>query len=246
MTPGTGGRVALVPARGGSRSIPRKNVRPLGGRPLIEWVLHAIAASGVVDATYVSTDDEEIADVAVTAGADVPFRRPAELARDDSGTIEVVEHALQWLAASGDEPEHVLLVQPTEPFVRPEQIRAAYELMIESDADSAVTIVEVPRNFHPFHIRLRDDDGTLRFEREDEHYAHPTRQSDPPRWAFGNLYWFRREAFLAERRLEAGRRVGLPVDPISALDVNTSEDWRLAEALLAAGAVDAAADDPRR
>jgi CMP-N-acetylneuraminic acid synthetase len=245
VTPQAGGRVALVPARGGSRSIPRKNVRPLGGRPLIAWVLDAIAASGAVQRTIVSTDDDEIADVAAAAGAEAPFRRPAELARDDSGTIEVVEHALEWLASLGDEPEHVLLVQPTEPFVRPEQIRDAFALMLERDADSAITVVEVPRNFHPCHVRERDDDGFLRFEREHDHYAHPTRQSDPPRWAFANLYWFRREAFLAERRLEAGRRVGLPVSATSAFDVNTPDDWRLAEALLAGGLVHAAAHDPR-
>jgi CMP-N-acetylneuraminic acid synthetase len=244
VTLGAGRRVALVPARGGSRSIPRKNVRPLGGRPLIEWVLRAIAASGVADAVYVSTDDDEIASVAEAAGATVPFRRPPELARDDSGTIEVVEHALDWLASQGDEPEYVLLVQPTEPFVQAKQIRTAYELMVDQGADSAITMVEVPRNFHPFHVRAQED-GVLHFEHEPEHYAHPTRQSDPARWAFGNLYWFRRDAFLAERRLETGRRVGLPIDAISALDVNTPDDWRLAEALLAAGAVDAG-DDPSR
>lgn len=236
------GAIALVPARGGSRSVPRKNVRPLGGRPLIEWVLAAIEASGTVDRTYVSTDDDEIASVAAGAGALVPFRRPADLARDDSGTIGVIEHALSWLAGHGETPEHVLFVQPTEPFVRPADIRSAFELMIERGADSAITTVPVPRNFHPFHVRV-EDGGFLRFEHDAEHYAHPTRQADPPRWAFGNLYWFRRESFLAERRLECGRRVALPVDPLTAVDINSADDWALAEALVAAGAFDA---DPHR
>jgi len=234
-------KLALVPARGGSRTIPRKNVRPLAGRPLIEYVLEAIIGSDAVDRTVVSTDDEEIAAVARGAGAETPFLRPAELSGDDVSGIAVVEHALHWLAEEeGYEPEFVLLVQPTEPFVRPQQIRAAFELLVERGADSAITTVEVPRNFHPFHVRTADDDGFLAFERPDEHAAHPTRQSDPPRYAFGNLYWFRREAFLAERQVEPGRRVGLPIDPLSALDLNTEEDWRLAE-LLAAHA-----DDPRR
>ena len=241
-----GSTLALVPARAGSRGIPAKNIKPLGGRPLIEWVLQAIAASGVVARTCVSTDADEIARVAEAAGAEAPFRRPEELARDDTPTIPVVEHALSWYAAQGYEPEHVLLVQPTEPFVRPSQIRDAYELLREHNADSAITVVEVPRNSHPFHVRVRDDHGFLSFEREEEHYAHPTRQSDPPRWSFGNLYWFRREKFLSERTLEAGTRVGLPIDRISAFDLNTTEDWRLAEALLAAGMVNDAADDPHR
>jgi CMP-N-acetylneuraminic acid synthetase len=238
--------LALVPARGGSRSIPRKNVKPLAGVPLVAWVVRAIALSGVVDRICVSTDDDEIAAVAEAAGAEVPFRRPPELARDDSPTLAAVEHAVEWYGEQGIEPEALLLVQPTEPFVRPEQIARAYELMLDRGADSAVTMVEVPRNVHPFHVRVEDDDGFLRFEREDEHYAHPTRQSDPPRWAFGNLYWVRREAFLRERRLEAGRRAGLQIDALSAFDLNTPDDWRVAEALVAAGAVDGPADDPRR
>jgi CMP-N-acetylneuraminic acid synthetase len=236
-----GSALALVPARGGSRTIPRKNIRPLAGRPLISHVLAAIRESDAVDRVVVSTDDEEIASVARAAGGETPFLRPAELAGDEVSGIAVVEHALRWLAEEeGYEPEFVLLVQPTEPFVRPEQIRAALELLVARGADSAITTVEVPRNFHPFHVRVADADGWLRFDRPDEHAAHPTRQSDPPRYAFGNLYWFRREAFLAERQVEPGRRVGLPIDPMSALDLNTEEDWRLAE-LLAAHA-----DDPPR
>jgi pseudaminic acid cytidylyltransferase len=241
-----GSTLALVPARAGSRGIPAKNVKPLGGRPLIEWVLRAIAASGIVERTCVSTDGDEIAQIAEAAAAEVPFRRPEALSGDDIGTIPVVEHALAWYAEQGYEPEHVLLVQPTEPFLRPSQIRDAYELMLAHDADSAITMVEVPRNAHPFHVRVRNELGLLQFEHEEEHYAHPTRQSDPPRWTFGNLYWLRREAFLRERSLEVGRRVGLPIDRVSALDLNTAEDWRLAEALLAAGIVNDTADDPRR
>jgi len=91
----------------------------------------------------------------------------------------------------------------------------------------------VPRTHHPFHVRIAGDGGRLEFADEEAHYAHPTRQDDPPRWAFGNLYWFRRESFLGTGRIETGHRVGLEIDPLSALDLNTPEDWRLAEALLA-------------
>jgi CMP-N,N'-diacetyllegionaminic acid synthase len=229
-----GARLALVPARGGSRGVPRKNVRPLAGRPLLEHVLRAIAKSAAVDRICVSTDDAEIAAIARAAGAETPFLRPPELALDSTPGTAVVEHALAWLAAQeGYEPEWVLVVQPTEPFVRPEQIRDAFRLLVERGADSAITTVAVPRNFHPFHVRVEDEEGFLRFERPADHEAHPTRQSDPPRYAFGNLYWVRRTAFLAERRMEAGRRVGLPVDPLTALDLNTEDDWRLAELVAA-------------
>lgn len=226
--------LALVPARGGSKSVPLKNIKPLGGRPLIEWCLAAIAASGVVDRTVVSTDDERIADIARGAGADVPFLRPAELATDATPSVDVVEHALRWLEENeGLTSEFVLLVQPTEPFVRAEQIAQTLELLRERGADSAITITEVPRNNHPFHVRELSDDGWLAFEQPEAHSAHPTRQDDPPRWAFGNLYWFRRDTFLSTRRLEADKHVGLRIDAISALDLNTSDDWALAEAVLA-------------
>ena len=231
--------LALVPARGGSKSIPLKNIQPLGGRPLIEYVLTAIARSGVVDRICVSTDDERIAAAARAAGAGVPFLRPRELAGDHTPTIDAVEHALDWLDRNEHyRPECVLLVQPTEPFVRPEQIRKTLELLLARGADSAITVVEVPRNYHPYHIRVLDRDRWLKFADEEAHYAHPARQDDPPMWAFANLYWFRRESFLRTKRIETGKLVSLPVDAVSALDINTPDDWRVAEALIAAGAVE--------
>jgi CMP-N,N'-diacetyllegionaminic acid synthase len=226
----SGERLALVPARGGSKTIPHKNIRPLAGKPLIAHVLEAAAASGVVDRICVSTDDEEIAAVARETGAETPFLRPAELALDATPGIDVVEHALKWLHEhDAYDPEWILLLQPTEPFVTPEQIRDALELALERGADSAITMVAVPRNHHPYHLRVLDEGECLRFELPTEHAAHPTRQSDPPRYAFGNLYWFRRDTFLAERQIEAGKRVGLAIDALTAIDLNTEEEWRLAE-----------------
>jgi CMP-N,N'-diacetyllegionaminic acid synthase len=224
--------VGLVPARGGSRTIPRKNIKQLGGRPLLAWVIGAMRASGAVERVVVSTEDDEISVVAREEGAEV-LERPAELARDDTPALEVVEHALEELGGV----DWLLYVQPTEPFVTPTQIAAALALAEEHDADSAVTVVEVPRTYHPYHVRALQD-GLLEFDRPDEHYAHPTRQSDPPRFAFGNLYWVRTEAFRRERALEAGRRVGLPIDPLTALDLNEPSDWALADAVVGAGLVD--------
>jgi CMP-N-acetylneuraminic acid synthetase len=240
-------RLALVPARGGSQGIPRKNVKALGGRPLIGWVLSAIAESGATDRIVVSTDDDEIAAVAEAAGADVPFRRPDELSTAEATSADAVRHALDWLAAEeGYDPELVLLVQPTEPFVRAEQINATLDLLLERDADSAITVVEVPRTFHPFHVRRLDEDGLLAFERPADHSAHPSRQLDPPRYAFGNLYWFRAQAFRDAGAIEAGRLVGLPIDRLSALDLDDTADWELAEALIRGGALGGSPADPAR
>jgi CMP-N-acetylneuraminic acid synthetase len=205
---------------------------------LIEYVLQAVAASGVVDRICVSTDDRRIATVARTAGAEVPFVRPHELAADHTPTTDVIEHALDWFDQhEGYRPAYLLLAQPTSPFVRPEQIRDSLDLLIARGADSAITVVEVRRTDHPFHVRVLDDEGWLEFADPEAHYAHPRRQDDPPRWAFANLYWFRTEAFLATRHIETARHVGLPVDQVSALDINTLDDLRLAEALIAAGTI---------
>lgn len=242
------GALGLIPARGGSKSIPLKNIKPLGGKPVIAYTITAMARSGAVDRICVTTEDERIAEVAREWGAEVPFLRPRALAEDSTPTIPVIQHALERLSETeGYEPEYVLLIQPTEPFVRPGQIRGAFELMIERGADSAITMVEVPQRNHPFHVRVLTPEGYLEFENPDEHYAHPSRQLDPPRYAFANLFWFRRDAFLEHRQIEVGQRVGLLVDPVSAFDLNTEEDWRLAEAALAHGLVpDALPQDPSR
>src|SRR6185437_16168679 len=116
------------------------------------------------DRICVSTDDERIADVARAAGAEVPFRRPAEIAGDSSSMVDVVVHALGWLESHERfEPDYVLLLQPTSPFVRPEQIRESFELLVARDADSAITMIEVPRKCHPYHVRVLADDCWLEF-----------------------------------------------------------------------------------
>lgn len=225
--------LAIVPARGGSKSIPRKNIADLGGRPLISYALTALRASRHVDRCVVTTDDEEIAAVARQWGGETPFMRPPELALDTTPTIPVIEHALRWLAREqGYRSEYVFLIQPTEPFVETSHIDALYELAIRKQADSAITMIRVPRIYHPYHVRRMTDDGYLEFADEAAHYAHPTRQSDPPRYAFANLYLFRADRFLAERKLEVGKRVGLEVDPRAAFDINTPDDLTLARALL--------------
>jgi CMP-N-acetylneuraminic acid synthetase len=132
--------VGLVTARGGSKSIPRKNVLPLAGKPLIAWTIEAALASRGLDQLIVSTDDEEIASVARAYGATVRFMRPAELARDDSPHIDVVRHAIDWLATRGpSEPEYVLTLLPTSPLRTSEDIDAAIAVPVDRSARCART-----------------------------------------------------------------------------------------------------------
>ncbi len=225
--------VAIVPARGNSKSIPRKNIIDLEGRPLIAYSIEAIRKSGLVDRIFVSTDNSDIAEAARKHGAETPFLRPAELAQDTTPTAPVIDHAVRWLEEKeAFLPDYILVVQPTSAFVKPEHIRAVFDLMREKGADSGISTVEVPRIFHPYHVRHVTSEGYLEYDNPAEHYSHPTRQSDPKRYAFGGIYWFSRESFMKEKKMEPGKRVGFAVDSPSAHDINDVFDLELARCLL--------------
>ena len=153
--------LAIVPARGGSKGVPGKNLRPLAGRLLIEYATEAARRSGVVDRTILSTDSAEIADAGRRIGMDVPFVRPAELSQDESPMLGVIQHAVRELETRGFTPQIVVLLQPTSPLRRPEHVRKAVELLRETGADSVVTVVEVPKHLSPDYV-MRIDNGVLR------------------------------------------------------------------------------------
>lgn len=154
--------LALIPARGGSKGLPRKNVLEVSGKPLITWTVEAGLASAHVDAVVVTTDDAEIAEIARAHGAEVPFMRPAELALDTSPSIEAVLHALDALAADGREFDYLALLEPTSPLRAPGDIDRAIELLAanESDADAVVSLGEVHME-HPSIVK-RIEGGRLR------------------------------------------------------------------------------------
>ena len=147
--------LGLITARGGSKGIPRKNVRMLAGKPLIAWTIEAALHAGVLDAVVVSTDDEEIAAVAREAGAEVPFIRPPELAKDSTPGLDPVLHALDALPSY----DAVLLLQPTSPLRSPDDIRACLRLAAESVAASVVSVCEPQA--HPFWTYRLLEDGRL-------------------------------------------------------------------------------------
>lgn len=154
----TPGVLALIPARSGSKGVPDKNTKLLAGRTLLEYVASAAAASGAVDRVVLSTDSDRIAAEGRRAGLDVPFIRPAELARDDTPMLPVVEHALVALEQDGWVADIVVLLQPTSPLRRPEHIRDAVQQLRDSGADSVVSVVELPRHFSPDYVmRMHGD-----------------------------------------------------------------------------------------
>lgn len=162
--------VAFIPARGGSKGIPRKNLAPVAGRPLLAWTIDGALGSRAVTHTVVSTEDGEIATAARELGADV-LARPPELAADDTPMQPVIAHALKELGA----PEILVLLQPTSPLRRAEHVDEAVELLLASGADSVVSVVEVPHRYRPGSLMALDGDRLVRLA--DDHAA--TRQEKP-------------------------------------------------------------------
>ncbi len=154
--------IGLIPARGGSNSIPRKNLIPLCGKPLIVYTFEAAKASQRLDRVILSTDDEEIAILGQEHDIEVPFLRPSELAQDHTPTLPVIQHAVRYLKTKQEyRPDVIVLLQPTSPLRKAKHIDKAVDILFETGADSVVSVVEVPQNFNPMSVR-RIVDGRLK------------------------------------------------------------------------------------
>ncbi|MBA4067511.1 MAG: acylneuraminate cytidylyltransferase family protein [Isosphaera sp.] len=210
--------VAVITARGGSKGIPGKNLAHVRGRPLVAWSVDAARAARSVGRVLLSTDDPRIADAGRAAGAEVPFLRPPDLARDDTSSVPVVLHALDWL---GDDPDAVLLLQPTSPLRDARDIDDAAELLTP-DADAVVGVCQA--HPHPLYARRLTPDGRLEpFIAADE---YPRRQDLPPAVAVNGAVYLVRPAALREHRTFLPPRTrGYVMPPERSLDVD--EPWDL-------------------
>jgi N-acylneuraminate cytidylyltransferase len=218
--------VAVIPARGGSKRIPRKNVREFRGRPMLAWPIAAAQESGCFDRVVVSTDDDEIAAVAARSGAEVPFRRPAELANDHAGTLPVVAHAAEWLRAAGAAPSQVCCIYATAPLVSPEDLRRGLALLERSDLDYVFTCTTYD---FPIERALRADAAGRIAMVHPEH--ENTRSQDLPESFHdaGQFYWGTAAAWLERRRIYGPRSAPLLVPRWRVQDIDTPEDWARAE-----------------
>jgi N-acylneuraminate cytidylyltransferase len=232
--------LVLIPARGGSKSFPHKNIRPLGGHPLIAYSIAAGLAARTVGRVVVSTDDEEIAEVARAYGAEVPFLRPAPLALDDTPDLPVVEHALDWLGRAGYHPEIVVQLRPTSPL-RPMDLvdRGIKVLTDHPDADSARAVIPSVQN--PYKMWRQAEDGRIVPLLEDgfhEPYNMPRQLLPPTYWQTGHLDVIRTRTIRRKHSLTGDRVFPIPVDPECAVDIDTARDLARAEALLQEGRLD--------
>lgn len=155
--------LGVIPARGGSKSIPEKNIVSVGGKPLLAWTVEVARQSRCLDHTILSTDCEKIAEVGRSCGVEVPFIRPAKFSSDVAPMIAVLKHALDWWTESGKEdPEGIVLLQPTSPLRRAADVDAAVRVFREKSADSVVSMIEVPHQFNPVSLMTPSDDGSVR------------------------------------------------------------------------------------
>ena len=223
--------LGLIPACGGSKSIPRKNIKLLAGKPLIAWTIEAALKSQKLTRVIVSTDDAEIAEVARKWGAETPFLRPAEFSGDDSSSISVVLHAIHWFEEQERFlPDYVLLLQPTSPFRKAQDICAAMELMEARQSVAVVSVIEAAK--HPYLCKRILSDSTLAdFVASD--LAYLRRQDLPPAYALnGAIYLNRRESLLRDRSFWPSGTLAYVMPTDRSLEIDTPWDWRLAELIL--------------
>ena len=222
--------IAIIPARGGSKRIPRKNIRPFCGKPMIAWPIAAAAESGLFEHILVSTEDSEIAEVARQCGAEVPFIRPGELAGDHSETTDVIVHALSWAIEAGWPVESACCIYPTAAFVCADDLAEARELL-SPECDYAFAAV---RYGHPPQRGfLRSDDGSPELL-QPEYEATRTQDLPPVYYDGGQFYWGTSEAWMERRPFFGSRTRFIELPPWRAQDIDRSEDWTMAEQLFVA------------
>lgn len=220
--------LAVVPARSGSRGIPGKNERSLGGKTLLQRCADAARDSGVVDRICLSTDSQTIARLGSRAGLEVPFLRPAELATDEAPMQPVIEHAVLALEASGWTPDVVLVLQPTAPLRTGVHLVAAVDLLLTTGASSVVSVVEIPRHYSPGYAMRIEDGRLLPFLPDGERITR--RQDVAAAYSRdGTVYAVRRDVVVLEHDLYGIDCRPLVLSREESVNLDTPEDWATAE-----------------
>ena len=220
--------IAVIPARGGSKSIPRKNLVDVAGKPLVAHMIgHALEVPDITD-VVVSTDDPKIADTAKSFGAQVPFKRPDDLSGDDVLSLPVVQHAVAFMeAAAGDLYDAVVVLQATAPLCRPQDIRACLNRLSEGDCDSVVSVVRITSN-HPFRMkRIVDGDVLINFLDQGFEDVRPRQQLPPVYKRSGAVYASTRATVMDDGQIVGNRARAVIVPEDTAVDIDTPLDLAL-------------------
>jgi len=223
--------LGIIPARGGSKGIPGKNIRLLNGKPLIYYSIHAAQESGLVDRLILTTDSAEIAEVGKRLGAEVPFIRPAELARDDTPMLPVLEHAVNFVERDGWQADIILLFQPTAPLRQPEQIRAAVKMLIETRCDSVVSVVRIPQHYSP-DFAYKVEDGILKPFLDGGGKVTRRQDTRPAYSRDGTIYAFWRDVLMKKYNIYGDDCRPLVIPDHLSCNLDTMEDWAQAEIMI--------------
>lgn len=219
-------RLAVIPARGGSKRIPRKNIKLFCGKPMIAWSIDAAQQSGCFDQIVVSTDDNEIAEIARHHGAQVPFMRPAELSDDHTGTTAVIAHAIHWFADQGQPPAQVCCIYATAPFVSAEDLRRGLSVLTETGSDYAFSVTSYPFPIQRA-IRITSAGRVEMFNAE--HFNTRSQDLEEAWHDAGQFYWGKPEAWSQGKPIFGPTSAPVRLPRHQVQDIDTPEDWVRAE-----------------
>lgn len=220
--------LAIIPARGGSKGVPRKNIKLLNGLPLLAYTARLAKKSRLISKVVLSTDDPEIAQVGILEGVEVPFMRPSELALDSTPTLPVLQHSLEYFASNGENFDAVCLLEVTSPFRSVAFLESAIEKFISSNADSLVSVLPVPATYNPHWTFEEDSSGFLKIA-TGELTIIPRRQELPKAYFRDGSIYLTKSEVIREGSIYGSKSAFLENDPLYYVNIDTMEDWKEAE-----------------
>lgn len=221
--------LCLINARSGSKGVPRKNIKPLNGKPLIAYSIETALKSRRIGRVVVSTDSQNIADVAKAYGAETPFLRPPELATDTAKQIDAMIHAVAALEQAGDRYDYICILQPTCPLRSAEDVDGALQLLLDSGADSVITVTDVGGR-HPRTLYTQNPDGQIRAYLDSAPGGVLRQDFENLLWRTGAVYAMKRDILMEQRSLYGQDIRGYPVPEERSFNIDTIFDWELTEA----------------
>jgi pseudaminic acid cytidylyltransferase len=224
-------KIAVIPARGGSKRIPRKNIKLFCGKPMIAWSIEAACTSGLFDHIVVSTDDDEIAEVAKAYGAEVPFMRPADLSDDHTGTSTVVAHASEWYRKHGYIADPVCCIYATAPFVTAADLQRGLQTLIDTESDFAFSVTSYA---FPIQRAIKLSKGCQVEMFQPENFNTRSQELEEAYHDAGQFYWGTAEAWLSGKVIFGPNAAAVKLPRYRVQDIDIAEDWQRAEYLFRA------------
>lgn len=224
--------LAIIPVRGGSKGVPGKNIKLLDGKPLLAYTAEVAFASNLLTEVIVSTEDEQISEIAKGLGAKVPFFRPMSLAEDNTPTVDVIIHALKWYESQSVFFDAVCLLQVTCPFRTVEFLNKAIERFVEKDTDSLVSVLKVPHIYNPHWTFEEDHEGNLKNTAGDSQIISRRQELPTAYHRDGSVYITKSKVLLKEHSLYGKSIAFIESDPKSYVNIDTLADWKKAEEII--------------